>query len=135
MDIVWSGNMLLHRRGVAHAKPEPRSFVPCHRLFFCLFATITLAKMVRDNRDEQVDTSAWVLTVWVGFFVAFVLTAWGLYRMSIGSWERGFMIVSWLFLVSSAFVLAKTVRDKQEADLMEVASRLESHAPPRTEAK
>lgn len=104
-------------------------------LFFCLFATLTLAKMVRDNRDEKMDTAAWVLTVWVGFLVAFVLTAWGLYRMRIGSWERGYMIVAWLFLVSSAFMLAKTVRDKQEADVMEVASGLEPQAVPKTDAK
>jgi hypothetical protein len=29
------------------------------------------------------------------------------------------MVVSWLFLVSSTFTLAKYVRDKHEAELME----------------
>jgi hypothetical protein len=50
------------------------------------------------------------------------MTAWGLFRMNIGAWEKGFMLVSWLFLVSTAFTLAKTVRDKQEADYMELAA-------------
>lgn len=87
--------------------------------FFCLFASFTLAKMIRDNRDERTDTPSWVMTVWVGFFVAVMLTAWGLFRMKIGDWEKGYMIVSWLFLVSTVFTLAKSVRDKQEADILE----------------
>jgi len=90
--------------------------------FFCLFATVTLSKLIRDNRDEKVDTAAWTMTVWLGFGIAVVMTAWGLFRMNIGSWEKGFMLVSWLFLVSTAFTLAKTVRDKQEADYMELAA-------------
>lgn len=86
---------------------------------FCLFASFTLAKMIRDNRDERIDTGAWIITVWVGFGLAMLLTAWGLIQMTVGSWERGYMLVSWLFLVNTAFTLAKLVRDKQEADLME----------------
>jgi hypothetical protein len=87
--------------------------------FFCLFASFTLAKMIRDNRDERVDTGAWIMTVWVGFTIAVALTAWGLFRMKIGDWEKAYMVVSWLFLVTTVFSLAKTVRDKQEADILE----------------
>ena len=90
--------------------------------FFCLFTAFTLSKLIRDNRDEKVDTAAWTMTVWIGFGIAVVMTAWGLFRMNIGGWEKGFMIVSWLFLVSTAFTLAKTIRDKQEADYMELAA-------------
>lgn len=90
--------------------------------FFCLFASFTLAKLVRDNRDEKVDTPAWSMTVWIAFFIAVSMTAWGLFRMNIGNWEKAYMVVSWLFLVSAAFTLAKTVRDKQEADYMELAA-------------
>ena len=92
-------------------------------LFFCLFASFALAKTVRDNRDGQVDTASWKTTVWVAFTAAFCLTAWGLWRMNIGEWQKGFMVVSWLFLVSSTFTVAKTVRDKHEADLMDRAGR------------
>jgi len=46
--------------------------------------------------------------------------------VSIDGWARGYLIVSWLFLVSSAFTIAKTVRDHQESDLMEGASRTET---------
>jgi hypothetical protein len=88
-------------------------------LFFCLFASFTLAKTLRDNRDGQIDTGSWVITVWVGFAAAFSLTAWGLWRMNIADWQKAYMVVSWLFLVSSTFTVAKTVRDKHEADLMD----------------
>ena len=91
-------------------------------LFFCLFASFALAKTVRDNRDGQVDTSSWKMTVWVAFAAAFSLTAWGLWRMNIGEWQKGFMLVSWLFLVSSTFTVAKTIRDRHEAELMDRAS-------------
>lgn len=89
--------------------------------FFCLFASFAVAKTVRDNRDGQVDTAFWVMTVWVAFAAAIALTAWGLWRMSIPDWQKNYMLVSWLFLVSSTFTLAKTVRDGHEADLMERA--------------
>lgn len=75
--------------------------------------------MQRDNRDGQVDTSSWVMTVWLAFGAAVCLTAWGLWRMSIGEWQKAYMGVSWLFLVSSTFTVAKMVRDKHEADLMD----------------
>jgi hypothetical protein len=92
-------------------------------LFFCLFSSFALAKTVRDNRDGAVDTSSWKMTVWIAFAAAFSLTAWGLWRMNIGEWQKGFMLVSWLFLVSSTFTVAKTIRDKHEAELMDRASR------------
>lgn len=87
--------------------------------FFCLFSSFAVAKTVRDNRDGQVDTSSWVMTVWVAFAAAIALTAWGLWRMNIPAWQKNYMLVSWLFLVSSTFTLAKTVRDGHEAELME----------------
>ena len=88
-------------------------------LFFCLFASFAVAKTVRDNRDGTVDTASWVMTVWVAFSAAIALTAWGLWRMNIPDAEKNYMIVSWLFLVSSTFTLAKTVRDGHEAQLMD----------------
>lgn len=87
--------------------------------FFCLFTSFSVAKTIRDNRDGQVDTASWLMTVWIAFGAAVCLTAWGLWRMNIGEWQKGFMVVSWLFLVSSTFTVAKTVRDKHEADLMD----------------
>jgi hypothetical protein len=88
-------------------------------LVFCLFSSFAVAKTVRDNRDGQVDTGSWVMTVWIAFASAFTLTAWGLWRMNIDQWQKGYMVVSWLFLVSATFTVAKTIRDKHEAELMD----------------
>jgi hypothetical protein len=96
-------------------------------LFFSLFAGFAVAKTVRDNRDGQVDTASWVMTVWVAFAAAIALTAWGLWRMNIPVWEKSYMLVSWLFLVSATFTLAKTIRDAHEVELMERSnSRVEA---------
>ena len=101
-------------------------------LFFCLFASFAVAKTVRDNREGAVDTASWVMTVWSAFAAAFSLTAWGLWRMNIGDWQKGFMVVSWLFLVSRTFTVAKTIRDKHEADLMDRAANGGSDTKPGT---
>lgn len=89
-------------------------------LVFCLFATLTLAKTIRDNQYRQVDTQAWVFVVWAGFVISIVGIVWGLMLMSnLDAWQRGYMIVSWLFLVSSAFTLAKMIRDRHEIGQIE----------------
>ena len=98
-------------------------------LFFCLFSSFAVAKSIRDNRDGQMDTASWVMTVWIAFAAAILLTAWGLWRMNIPAWEKNYMIVSWLFLVSSTFTLAKTVRDAHEVELMAHQSNAPSASP------
>lgn len=87
--------------------------------FFCLFSSFSVAKTVRDNRDAQVDTAGWRLIVWIAFAAAVLLTGWGLYRMDVHYWQKGYMVVGWLFLVSTTFTLAKTVRDQHDAMLIE----------------
>lgn len=89
--------------------------------FFCLFTCFAVAKTLRDNRDGQVDTQGWIITVWIAFAAAISLTGWGLWRMSIGEWQKYYMVAAWLFLVSSTFTLAKTIRDKYDADAMDRA--------------
>jgi hypothetical protein len=46
------------------------------------------------------------------------LTAWGLLRMEINETYKAFLGVAWLYLVTSAFTLAKMLRDRHEADLL-----------------
>jgi hypothetical protein len=90
---------------------------------FCLSNVFVLSKMVRDNQkarlDGRADTPLFRYVVWSGFLLAMALTAWGLLRMSINDAYKAFLGVSWLYLVSSAFTLAKTLRDRHEADLLE----------------
>jgi len=87
---------------------------------FCLSAAFVLAKFVRDNqgsRRSAGDTPMWKLVVWGGFAVAMGLTGWGLLGMEINATYKAFLGVSWLYLITTAFTLAKMLRDRHEADL------------------
>lgn len=96
---------------------------------FCLSTVFVLAKAVRDAQQAALagesDTPMWRLVVWGGFAVAMGLTGWGLLRMDINDTYRAYLGVSWLYLVTSAFTLAKTLRDRHEADLQERAAAAE----------
>ena len=90
--------------------------------FFCLSAAFVLAKFVRDNERTQgdprtADTPMFRFVVWGGFFLAMGLTGWGLMRMEVNETYKAFLGVSWLYLITCTFTLAKTLRDKHEADL------------------
>lgn len=83
---------------------------------FCTSAAFALAKFVRDNEGRRVDTPLWSLVVWGGFALAMGLTGWGLVQMDVSPAYKAYLGVCWLFLMSSVFTLAKTLRDAFEAD-------------------
>jgi len=90
--------------------------------FFCLSAAFVLAKFVRDNEKAEgkvADSPMFKFVVWIGFFLAMALTGWGLLRMEISETYKAFLGVSWLYLITTTFTLAKTLRDRHEADLAE----------------
>ncbi len=92
--------------------------------FFCLSAAFVLAKYVRDQEKTQAegklaDTPMFKLVVWGGFVLAMSLTGWGLWRMEVNETYKAFLGVSWLYLITCTFTLAKTLRDRHEADLSE----------------
>ena len=89
--------------------------------FFCLSSSFVLAKAIRDNQYQAVDTPMWRGQVWAAFIIASCLTAWALNRLPLNADYVMFMVASWLFLVSSTFTLTKTVRDGQDADKLERA--------------
>lgn len=106
--------------------------------FFCLSAAFVLAKYVRDQEKAQtesklVETPMFKLVVWGGFFLAMSLTGWGLWRMEVNETYKAFLGVSWLYLITCSFTLAKTLRDKHEADLNQ--ARLAGRAVRSTEAE
>ena len=87
---------------------------------FCLSAAFMVAKYVRDNQGQRADTPMWGLVVWGGFALAMALTGWGLWRMDVNPTYKAFLGVCWLFLISSVFTLAKTLRDAHEARVAEI---------------
>lgn len=103
---------------------------------FCMSAAFALAKFVRDNERRTVDTPMFKMVVWAGFALAMALTGWGLWRMDVNPTYKSFLLVSWLFLISTVFTLAKTLRDKHDADLQEarMAGRAMAHAESRGQA-
>jgi hypothetical protein len=95
--------------------------------FFCLSAAFVLAKFVRDDEKSKVegraaDTPMFRYVVWAAFFLAMSLTAWGLLRMEISETYKAFLGVSWLYLITCTFTLAKTLRDSHEAAIADAAA-------------
>lgn len=86
-------------------------------MFFTIGSTFTLAKTMRDNRDRRVDTQAWIFQSWAAFLIANTVTLGGIFWMSgqLDRWVQAFLGVSFVFCVSSTFVLSKTVRDQHES--------------------
>ncbi|NEX61192.1 YiaA/YiaB family inner membrane protein [Noviherbaspirillum galbum] len=95
---------------------------------FCLTMVFVLAKHVRNGEKQNAaparnDTRMYGPVVWAGFFIAMGMTGWGLFHLDVNEAYKAFLAVSWLFLVNSAFTLAKMLRDRHDADLIEAAAR------------
>ncbi len=84
-------------------------------LFFTIGSTFALAKTIRDNRYQQVDTSAWIFQVWAAFALAVFLMGVGIRYLPVDLWIRGYVAIGTLFVLASSFTLAKTIRDNDEA--------------------
>ena len=61
------------------------------------------------------DTAAWRFQVVAAFAIALVLTTGGIVYLPVDSWVKGYLLMGLYFTVSSAFGLAKTLRDHHES--------------------
>ncbi|MDO9403118.1 MAG: YiaA/YiaB family inner membrane protein [Polaromonas sp.] len=109
---------------------------------FCLTAAFVLAKYIRDQQQAtdadagerahraSSNTPMFGLVVWGGFFLAMTLTSWGLWRMEVNPTWKAYLGVSWLYLITCTFTLAKMIRDRHQADVADAdaASRLTAEA-------
>ncbi|GGW19346.1 hypothetical protein GCM10010501_55020 [Streptomyces libani subsp. rufus] len=68
-----------------------------------------------DTPVKQQSTAAFYGQAVASFAVAMAATALGIFRLHADAWVRGFLAIAVLYLVTSAFTLAKVVRDRQEA--------------------
>jgi hypothetical protein len=73
-----------------------------------------LAMMI-DRHAMQLDTGAWRVQVWIAFVLALATTTWGIWFVPADPWVKGFLLLGLYFTVSSAFTLAKTIRDEHES--------------------
>ncbi len=72
---------------------------------------------------KQQSTTAFYGQAVASFAVAMAATAIGIYRLDADAWVRGFLAIAVLYLVTSAFTLAKVIRDRQEAG--QIVSRVD----------
>jgi hypothetical protein len=61
------------------------------------------------------DTAAWRFQVIAAFAIALVLTTGGVFYLPVTTWIKGYLLMGLYFTVSSAFALAKTLRDAHES--------------------
>ncbi|MFJ2772277.1 YiaA/YiaB family inner membrane protein [Streptomyces sp. NPDC087300] len=72
---------------------------------------------------KQQSTTAYYGQAVASFAVALGATAVGIYSLDVSGWIRAFLAISVLYLTTSAFTLAKVIRDRQEAD--QIISRVD----------
>lgn len=63
----------------------------------------------------QKDTSAWITQVRISFMLSITATSVSIAYLPVNNWVKSYMAMGYLFSLSSAFTLAKTIRDNQEA--------------------
>jgi hypothetical protein len=67
------------------------------------------------NPIQLKDTAAWRFQVIAAFAIALVLTTGGVIYLPVDNWIKGYLLMGIYFTVSSAFGLAKTLRDHHES--------------------
>lgn len=72
---------------------------------------------------KQQNTAAYYGQAVAAFSIALVATAIGILRLQADAWVRAFLGIAVLYLVTSAFTLAKVIRDRQEAG--QIVSRVD----------
>jgi hypothetical protein len=68
-----------------------------------------------DTSGKQQNTAAFYGQAVASFAIAMAATAIGIFKLTADAWVRGFLAIAVLYLVTSAFTLAKVIRDRQEA--------------------
>ncbi|GAA2442611.1 YiaA/YiaB family inner membrane protein [Streptomyces mauvecolor] len=72
---------------------------------------------------KQQNTAAYYGQAVAAFSIALAATAIGILRLQADAWVRAFLGIAVLYLVTSAFTLAKVIRDRQEAG--QIVSRVD----------
>jgi len=68
------------------------------------------------TKYQNSNTQAFSILAWISFGVSFIGMAVGLIYLEMDIYQKGFIGMTYLFSISSCFVLAKVVRDKQEGE-------------------
>ncbi|WP_019202849.1 YiaA/YiaB family inner membrane protein [Tsukamurella sp. 1534] len=65
-------------------------------------------------------TTAFFVQSAIAFAVASTALLIGAFYLPMDPWQRGFLVIGTLFLITSSFNLAKVIRDQQEANSIRV---------------
>ncbi|MEV7866976.1 YiaA/YiaB family inner membrane protein [Streptomyces sp. NPDC088124] len=76
-----------------------------------------------DTPVKQQITPAYYAQAVASFGLALVAMTVGIVKLDASAWVRGFLGISVLYLTTSAFTLAKVIRDRQEAG--QITSRVD----------
>jgi hypothetical protein len=94
-----------------------------------------------DNQPQPRVTTAFYVQSIAAFALALIAVGAGIVYLPVGAWVRAFLGVGVLYLVTSAFTLAKCVRDAQEVgtvvrrvDQARIDKLLNEHDPFKTAA-
>ena len=101
--------------------PEGRSRATLLRVIDTVRRTAEDAAVFNESRKDDPmqatttrhDTKAWKLQVWISFGLAVLLCATGLADLPGADLDRAFMVMGYMFCLSSAFALARYVRDNE----------------------
>ncbi|MEU8523498.1 YiaA/YiaB family inner membrane protein [Streptomyces sp. NBC_01216] len=72
---------------------------------------------------KQQNTAAYHLQAVLSFGLALAAVGVGIFNLQADAWVRSFLAIAVLYLTTSAFTLAKVVRDRQEAG--QIVSRVD----------
>lgn len=61
------------------------------------------------------NTGAWLTFTYASFAVSSVMMAFGVWALNADLWVKGYLSMAAVFMLGSAFSLAKTLRDEHEA--------------------
>ncbi|WP_419992857.1 YiaA/YiaB family inner membrane protein [Streptomyces boninensis] len=73
--------------------------------------------------NTQRPTAAFLVQAALSFGIALLAVAYGIAKLPLDGWARGFLGLGLVFVTSSAFTLSKVIRDRQETE--SVTSRVE----------
>lgn len=76
-----------------------------------------------DTPVKQQNTAAYYGQAVASFAIALSAVALGIFNLETDAWVRAFLGIAVLYLTTSAFTLAKVVRDRQEAG--QIVSRVD----------
>ncbi|GAA3225853.1 YiaA/YiaB family inner membrane protein [Actinocorallia longicatena] len=71
------------------------------------------------NSPQNRSTNAFFLQAAISFIVSFAGVGLGIAFLPVDIWVRGFLGIGSLYVVTSTFTLAKCIRDRQEAAILE----------------